>query len=139
VSEPGLSVATVVQFGLWSQAPSTAPATLHVGDESVDVATLAWMEMAETLKLEKEPKSCKLWLSSSSLIVATINFRGGKRIAVCVLAQVLAGSTARRTAGSPTLCQLCHGSLALCLGLGSSLRAEVKLLLRKKLKSKMRF
>jgi hypothetical protein len=53
-----------------------------VGDESIDVATLAWMEMAETLKLE-EPKSCKLWLSSSNLIVATINFRGGKRIAVC--------------------------------------------------------
>ena len=26
---------------VWSQAPSTAPATLHVGVESVDVATLA--------------------------------------------------------------------------------------------------
>ncbi|CAD6253211.1 unnamed protein product [Miscanthus lutarioriparius] len=34
---------------------------MHVGDESVNVATLAWMEMAE----------------------ATIKFTGGKRIAVC--------------------------------------------------------
>jgi hypothetical protein len=41
------------------------------------------MEMAETLKLEMEPKSCKLWLCSSNLIVATIKFMGGEWVAVC--------------------------------------------------------
>jgi hypothetical protein len=56
---------------------------VDVGDESIDVATLAWMEMAETLKLEVEPKSCKLWFCSFNLIVATIYFTGGQRIAVC--------------------------------------------------------
>ncbi|CAD6253240.1 unnamed protein product [Miscanthus lutarioriparius] len=56
---------------------------MHVGDESVNVATLAWMEMAERLQLEEEPKKCKLWLCSPNFIVATIKFTGGKRIAVC--------------------------------------------------------
>jgi hypothetical protein len=75
------------------------PLHVDVGDESVDVATLAWMEMAETLKLEMEPKNCKLWLCSSNLIVATIYFTGGQRIAVCQ-----AGATSWWSVWAENLC-----------------------------------
>jgi len=75
------------------------PLHVDVGDESLDVATLAWMEMAETLKLEMEPKNCKLWLCSSNLIVATIYFTGGQRIAVCQ-----AGATSWWSVWAENLC-----------------------------------